>query len=179
MTASRVIVDLLVQQQSASRSSTEVIARFRAGVSWSTSDGFYQWTTGAGSRLLGYLTQFDEVICFGVQHYGFRVLGNTSTEDEWLLVNVVLPRIVDLQDLLRRQSGLRLGLNQVASATLGRDRSEWRASCPDVLPGLADCQYNVAIIRALDDFRRLHGFLAAGDLAVRVPRSVDERDQAA
>jgi hypothetical protein len=155
------------------------LRQFRTAVTWSAFDGYEAWNAHDGKALVCYLGRFNQLIGFGALHYDLHVLGSYVSRDHDPIIDGLRRHLVDLEVLLRQHSGLRLTLNQVARDTLQQSAF----ALPDAFASDEECfQYNernVALIRKIDDFRRVHGFLSVGNFAVRLPHDRDLQDEAA
>jgi hypothetical protein len=176
--AQRVVFNLLIRDQAGIRLRGG-LRQFRTAVTWSAFDGYQAWNAHEGKALVRYLGRFNQLIGFGALHYDLHVLGSYVSRDHYPVIDGLRRHLVDLEVLLRQHSGLRLTLNQVARDTLQQSAF----ALPDAFASDEECfrynERNVALIRKIDDFRRVHGFLSVGNFAVRLPHDRDIHDEAA
>ncbi len=178
MQAQRVVFNLLIDGQATDRHDGG-LCRFRTAVTWSACDGYARWHTYQGKALVYYLGRFDQLIAFGALRYDLHVLGSYVLHDHYPTLDALRLKLIDIEVLLRKHSGLRLTLNQVARDTLQQ--------CALALPGPnasdEECfgygERNVELIRGIDDFRRVHGFLTVGGFAIRLPHERKVHNEAA
>ncbi len=175
----RVVYNLIAQRIGVSRSSTERVNRFLVAASWTQAHGLRTWYEPEAPAFAYYLLQWDELVAFDALRFDAHTLASYIAPVYRAEIYTLQHKTVDLWDLIRRRSGLRVSLNQVASDTLGWGTLEH----PDRLNNPAQleryCVRNTALIRGLDDFRRAFGFVYVGDLLVSLESDALRHNDAA
>lgn len=133
-------------------------------------DAFHRYTENSVSELIVELQGADRVIGFNLLRFDYLVLSAyTSARLQ------SLPTI-DMLDHIHQRLGFRVGLDSLASATLGVGKSAdglqairwWRAGEVDRL--FAYCERDVEVTRQLYEFGRRHRYVQYSDRRHRLRR---------
>jgi len=134
-------------------------------VTWDGASGFRHWYEGDVGRLLGELGAFDRIVTFNGLRFDLEVLSAYGD------VRSLIPKSFDVLKDLERRLGYRVKLQDVAQATLGKQKTGsgldavqwWRSGDPALRQRVVDyCRMDVEILRDIVAYGRREG-------SVRVP----------
>lgn len=179
MDTNRVVVSLIRSDGTVRAADERPIRPFDVAVTWSAGDGIRRWRGKDGRALAYYLGHVQTVVGFDILRYDIHILRAYLRPDERAVGETLLWRTVDLWDLLRLRTGLRVSLNQVAVDTLGQGTRRPRLGTADREEAFRYCERNVELIRALDDYRRAFGLVYLCGLAVKLPTGQPPYEEAA
>lgn len=140
-------------------------------VTYNSSDGaFHRYTESNVSELIVELQAADRVIGFNLLRFDYPVLSAYTQVRLWSLPTL------DMLDHLHRRLGFRVGLDALASATLGRTKSAnglqaihwWRAGEMEKL--FTYCEQDVEVTRQLYEFGQRHKYVQYRDRHRRLRR---------
>ncbi len=135
---------------------------FAVAVTWNDSAGFREWYEGDAAGLIGELARFDRVVTFNGLRFDLEVLAAHGN------VQPLRERSLDILKDLERRLGFRPKLQDVARATLGKDKTGsgpeavkwWRSGDPALRRRVAEyCRMDVEILRDLVAYGRREGFV--------------------
>ena len=124
---------------------------------------FHRYTEPNVSELIAELQAADRVIGFNLLRFDYPVLSAYTQVRLWSLPTL------DMLDHIHRRLGFRVGLDALASATLGTTKSAdglqairwWRAGEMEKL--FAYCEQDVEVTRQLYEFGRRHKYVQYRD----------------
>jgi DEAD/DEAH box helicase domain-containing protein len=137
-------------------------------VTWDKEYAFRRWYEEDALKLITELEQFTHVITFNGNRFDIEVLRAYAP------VEGVRKRSMDVHELLHKQLGHRVKLDQLAKDTLGTAKSGdgleavkwWRAGQKDRVAEY--CEQDVAILRDVVEHGRAKGFVVISAKQVRV-----------
>ncbi len=137
-------------------------------VTWDKDNRFRRWFEDDTLKLITELEQFTHVITFNGNRFDFEVLRAYGPMDR------VRERSFDILEILHKQLGHRVKLDQLAKDTLGTAKSGdglqavewWRAGQKDRVAEY--CEQDVAILRDVVEHGRAKGFVVISSQQVRV-----------
>ncbi len=137
-------------------------------VTWDRDNKFRRWFEDDTLRLINELEAFTHVVTFNGNRFDFEVLRGYGPVDR------VRERSLDIHELLHKQLGHRIKLDQLAKDTLGTAKSGdglqavewWRAGQKDRVAEY--CEQDVAILRDVVEHGRSKGFIVVSSRQVRV-----------
>jgi DEAD/DEAH box helicase domain-containing protein len=137
-------------------------------VTWDKDNRFRRWFEDDTLKLITELEQFTHVITFNGNRFDFEVLRAYGPMDR------VRERSFDILEILHKQLGHRVKLDQLAKDTLGTAKSGdglqavewWRAGQKDRVAEY--CEQDVAILRDVVEHGRAKGFVVISSQRVRV-----------
>jgi DEAD/DEAH box helicase domain-containing protein len=137
-------------------------------VTWDTEFAFRRWYEEDALKLISELEQFTHVITFNGNRFDIEVLRAYAP------VEGLRRRSLDIHELLHKQLGHRVKLDQLAKDTLGTAKSGdgleavkwWRAGQKDRVAEY--CEQDVAILRDVVEHGRAKGFVVISAKQVRV-----------
>lgn len=145
--------------------------RLSVGVTFNTADDdFHRYTEANVADLITELENAGLVVGFNQLSFDFPVLRAYTSKDLGRLPTV------DMLDHLHRRLGFRVGLDNLAAATLGASKSAdglqavrwWRAGDMENL--FAYCEKDVEVTRRLFEFGRQHHYVMYRDKRYKVQR---------
>jgi len=140
-------------------------------VTYNTGDcAFHRYTESSVSELIAELQAADRVVGFNLLRFDYPVLSAYTD------VRLSSLPTLDILDHIYRRLGFRVGLDALASATLGTTKSAdgiqairwWRAGELEKL--FAYCQQDVEVTRQLYEFGRRHKYVQYRDRHWRLRR---------
>ena len=137
-------------------------------ITWDKEHAFRRWFEEEALKLITELEQFTHVITFNGNRFDIEVLRAYAP------VEHVRKRSLDIHELLHKQLGHRVKLDQLAKDTLGTAKSGdglqalewWRAGQRDRVAEY--CEQDVAILRDVVERGRAKGFVVISSKQVRV-----------
>ena len=137
-------------------------------VTWDRDNKFRRWFEDDTLRLINELEAFTHVVTFNGNRFDFEVLRGYGPVDR------LRERSLDIHELLHKQLGHRIKLDQLAKDTLGTAKSGdglqavewWRAGQKDRVAEY--CEQDVAILRDVVEHGRSKGFIVVSSRQVRV-----------
>jgi DEAD/DEAH box helicase domain-containing protein len=137
-------------------------------VTWDKENNFRRWFEEDAKRLIGELETFTRVVTFNGNRFDIEVLRAYAPVDR------LRERSFDVHELLYKQLGHRVKLDQLARDTLGTAKSGdglqavewWRAGDKERVA--AYCEQDVAILRDLVEHGRVKGHVVISSRQVRV-----------
>lgn len=137
-------------------------------VTWDEKHGFRDWFEKDAKKLIAEMTNFDRIVSFNGNRFDFSVLRGYSS------VDCLLPRSFDVLELLHRQLGYRVKLDQLARDTLGTKKAGdgldavrwWREGKQAKV--VKYCRKDVQILRDLVDHGRREGHVVLENTRVQV-----------
>jgi DEAD/DEAH box helicase domain-containing protein len=137
-------------------------------VTWDKDNRFRRWFEDDTLKLITELEQFTHVITFNGNRFDFEVLRAYGPMDR------VRERSFDILEILHKQLGHRVKLDQLAKDTLGTAKSGdglqavewWRAGQKDRVAEY--CEQDVALLRDVVEHGRAKGFVVISSQQVRV-----------
>ncbi len=137
-------------------------------ITWDKENAFRRWYEEDALKLITELEQFTHVITFNGNRFDIEVLRAYAP------VEGVRRRSLDIHELLHKQLGHRVKLDQLAKDTLGTAKSGdgleavkwWRAGQKDRVAEY--CEQDVAILRDVVEHGRAKGFVVISAKQVRV-----------
>ncbi len=137
-------------------------------VTWDKEHAFRRWYEEDALKLITELEQFTHVITFNGNRFDIEVLRAYAP------VEGVRNRSMDILEMLHKQLGHRVKLDQLAKDTLGTAKSGdgldavkwWRAGQKDRVAEY--CEQDVAILRDVVEHGRAKGFVVISAKQVRV-----------
>jgi DEAD/DEAH box helicase domain-containing protein len=137
-------------------------------VTWDEQHGFRDWFEKDAKKLVAEMANFERIVTFNGNRFDFLVLRAYSPVDR------LLPRSLDILELLHRQLGYRMKLDQLAHDTLGTQKAGdgldavrwWReGKRADVVKY---CRKDVEILRDLVYHGRREGHVLLENIRVDV-----------
>ena len=179
MPGGRVVYDLLVIRGLAGGPRRWTNGAVIVAATWSKEDGMQRWHNSDTPYFVSYLRRFDQPVAFNVVRSTLPMVGVLLGSNMRASVVELRRRTADLGDAIRRSTGLKVTLNQVALDTLGRGvwRPPWDIA--DLEDRFHHCEQNVHLIRDLDDYRRAFGIIYLQEMPVRLPPGLASGDEAA
>ena len=147
------------------------LLKLSVGVTYATVDGaFHRYTEANVADLVAELKAADQVIGFNLFNFDYEVLKAYTAEPLRSLPTI------DMLERIARVTGFRVGLDAVATATLGVKKSGhglqaiawWRQGRLDDL--FAYCEQDVDVTRRLYEFGRANKFVQFYDRRYRLQR---------
>lgn len=137
-------------------------------VTWDREHGFRRWFETEAAELVGELANFSRVVTFNGNRFDLEVLRAYAPVEE------VRRRSFDVHEMLHRQLGHRVKLDQLVRDTLGAAKSGdglqavewWRAGQKDRVAEY--CQQDVALLRDVVEHGRTKGYVVVSARQVRV-----------
>jgi DEAD/DEAH box helicase domain-containing protein len=137
-------------------------------VTWDKEQLFRRWFEDDALKLINELEQFTHIVTFNGNRFDFEVLRAYGPVDR------VRERSMDIHEILHKQLGHRIKLDQLAKDTLGTAKSGdglkavewWRAGQKDRVAEY--CEQDVAILRDVVEHGRAKGFVVVSSRQVRV-----------
>jgi DEAD/DEAH box helicase domain-containing protein len=137
-------------------------------ITWDKENAFRRWYEEDALKLITELEQFTHVITFNGNRFDIEVLRAYAP------VEGLRKRSLDIHELLHKQLGHRVKLDQLAKDTLGTAKSGdgldavkwWRAGQKDRVAEY--CEQDVAILRDVVEHGRAKGFVVISAKQVRV-----------
>jgi DEAD/DEAH box helicase domain-containing protein len=137
-------------------------------VTWDKDNGFRRWFEDDALKLIAELENFTHVITFNGNRFDFEVLRGYAP------IASIRERSFDVLELLHRQIGHRVKLDQLAKDTLGAAKSGdglqavewWRAGEKEKVA--AYCEQDVAILRDVVEHGRAKGYVIISARQIRV-----------
>jgi DEAD/DEAH box helicase domain-containing protein len=137
-------------------------------VTWDKDNNFRRWFEEDAKKLVAELEQFTHVVTFNGNRFDIEVLKAYAPVDGLRL------RSFDVHELLHKQLGHRIKLDQLAKDTLGTTKSGdglqavewWRAGQKDRVA--AYCEKDVAILRDVVEYGRAKGYVIISSRQVPV-----------
>ena len=138
-------------------------------ITWDKDNAFRRWYEEDALKLITELELFTHVITFNGNRFDLEVLRAYAP------VEGLRQRSMDIHELLHKQLGHRVKLDQLAKETLGTSKSGdgldavkwWRAGQKDRVAEY--CEQDVAILRDVVEHGRAKGFVVISAKQVRVP----------
>ncbi|MGA8145464.1 MAG: ribonuclease H-like domain-containing protein [Candidatus Acidiferrales bacterium] len=137
-------------------------------VTWDKDNKFRRWFEDDTLKLINELETFTHVVTFNGNRFDFEVLRGYGPVDR------LRERSLDIHEILHKQLGHRVKLDQLAKDTLGTAKSGdglqavewWRAGQKDRVAEY--CEQDVAILRDVVEHARAKGFVVISSRQVRV-----------
>jgi DEAD/DEAH box helicase domain-containing protein len=137
-------------------------------VTWDRDNGFRRWFEDDALKLVTELEAFTRVVTFNGNRFDIEVLRAYAP------VEALRERSVDIHEMLHKQLGHRVKLDQLARDTLGMAKSGdgllavewWRAGHKDRVAEY--CEMDVTILRDVVDHGRRKGFVILSARQIRV-----------
>ena len=137
-------------------------------VTWDKDNKFRRWFEEDTLKLIQELETYTHVVTFNGNRFDFEVLRGYGPVDR------VRERSFDIHELLHKQLGHRVKLDQLAKDTLGTAKSGdglqavewWRAGQKDRVAEY--CEQDVAILRDVVEHGRAKGFIVVSSRQVPV-----------
>jgi len=137
-------------------------------VTWDKEHGFRRWFEADATRLVSELESFTHVVTFNGNRFDLEVLRAYAP------VEGLRQRSFDVHEMLHKQLGHRVKLDQLARDTLGTAKSGdglqavewWRAGQKDRVAEY--CEQDVAILRDVVEHGRAKGYVVISSRQVRV-----------
>lgn len=137
-------------------------------VTWDKEHGFRRWFEADALPLVAELESFTHVITFNGNRFDLEVLRAYAP------IEGLRKRSVDILEMLHKQLGHRVKLDQLAKETLGTAKSGdglqavewWRAGQRDRVAEY--CEQDVAILRDVVEHGRTKGYVVISTRQVRV-----------
>jgi len=137
-------------------------------VTWDKEQKFRHWFEGDATRLVAELDAFTRIVSFNGNRFDFEVLSAYAP------VKHLAGRSFDVHEVLHKQLGHRLKLDQLAQETLGNAKLGtgidavrwWREGKKDKV--IEYCEMDVALLRDVVEFARAKGHVVVGGRQVRV-----------
>lgn len=137
-------------------------------VTWDGENGFRRWFEEDALKLIAELENFTHVVTFNGNRFDFEVLRGYGP------IGHVRERSFDVLEILHKQLGHRVKLDQLAKDTLGAAKSGdgiqavewWRAGQKDKVA--AYCEQDVAILRDIVEHGRAKGYVIISARQIRV-----------
>ncbi|MGH9745463.1 MAG: ribonuclease H-like domain-containing protein [Candidatus Acidiferrales bacterium] len=137
-------------------------------VTWDKENQFRRWFEEDTLKLINELETFTHVVTFNGNRFDFEVLRGYGPVDR------VRERSLDVHEILHKQLGHRVKLDQLAKDTLGTAKSGdglqavewWRAGQKDRVAEY--CEQDVAILRDVVEHGRAKGYVVISSRQVRV-----------
>lgn len=131
-------------------------------VTWNEPEKFREWYEGDAAALIAELARFDRVVTFNGNRFDLEVLSAYGD------VQALRSKSFDILKDLERRLGFRPKLQDVARATLGRDKTGsgpeavtwWRSGDPVLRRRVAEyCRMDVEILEAIVAHGRREGYI--------------------
>ena len=137
-------------------------------VTWDKDHGFRRWFEQEVEKLVAELENFTDVVTFNGNRFDLEVLRAYAP------IHKIQERSFDVHDVLFKQLGHRVKLDQLAKDTLGKTKSGdglkavewWRAGQKDRVAEY--CEQDVAILRDVVEHGRAKGYVMVSSRQVRV-----------
>ncbi|HYL45638.1 MAG TPA: ribonuclease H-like domain-containing protein [Candidatus Limnocylindrales bacterium] len=137
-------------------------------VTWDKENGFRRWFEDDAQKLVSELHAFTRIVTFNGNRFDIEVLRAYAP------VEGVRERSLDIHEMLHKQLGHRVKLDQLARDTLGTAKSGdglqavewWRAGQKDRVAEY--CEKDVAILRDVVEHGRQKGFVVVSARQVKV-----------
>ena len=137
-------------------------------MTWDKDHGFRRWFEADATQLIAELESFSRVVTFNGNRFDLEVLHAYGP------VHALRERSFDVHEVLHKQLGHRVKLDQLARETLGSAKSGdgfqavewWRAGQKDKTA--AYCEQDVAILRDIVGHGRAKGYVVISARQVRV-----------
>jgi DEAD/DEAH box helicase domain-containing protein len=137
-------------------------------VTWDKDRLFRRWFEEDALKLITELEQFTHIVTYNGNRFDFEVLRAYGPVDR------VRERSMDIHEILHKQLGHRVKLDQLAKDTLGTAKTGdglqavewWRAGHKDRVAEY--CEQDVAILRDVVEHGRAKGFVVVSSRQVRV-----------
>jgi DEAD/DEAH box helicase domain-containing protein len=137
-------------------------------VTWDKDGNFRSWFEPDAQKLVAELANFTRIVTYNGNRFDFEVLRG------YLPVDHLVRNSFDVHELLHKQLGHRLRLDQLAKDTLGSAKTGsgidavkwWRAGEKEKV--VEYCQMDVAILRDVVNFARAKGYVVVSGRKVPV-----------
>lgn len=137
-------------------------------VTWDKQNGFRRWFESDAENLVAELETFTHIVTFNGNRFDFEVLS------AYVPIHKLKDRSFDVHELLHKQLGHRVKLDQLARDTLGTAKSGdglqavewWRAGKKDQVAQY--CEQDVAILRDVVEHGRAKGYVVVSKQRVPV-----------
>jgi DEAD/DEAH box helicase domain-containing protein len=137
-------------------------------ITWDKEKAFRRWYEDDALALISELERFTQVITYNGNRFDLEVLRAYAPVDSLRKLSL------DIHELLHKQLGRRVKLDQVAKETLGTAKSGdglqavewWRAGLKDRVAEY--CEQDVAILRDVVEHGRSKGYVIISSKQVRV-----------
>ncbi|MFZ0037596.1 MAG: ribonuclease H-like domain-containing protein [Candidatus Acidiferrales bacterium] len=137
-------------------------------ITWEKDHGFRSWFEPDVAKLVAELGNFTRIITYNGNRFDFEVLRGYTPVDH------LVPLSFDVHEVLHKQLGHRLRLDQLAKDTLGNAKTGsgidavkwWRAGEKQKV--IEYCQMDVALLRDVVEFARAKGHVVVSGRKVPV-----------
>ncbi len=136
-------------------------------VTWNGPAGFREWYEGDAAHLIAELEAFDRLVTFNGNRFDLEVLAAYGN------VRPLRDRSLDILKDLERRLGFRAKLQDIARATLGKEKTGsgpdavtwWRSGDPVLQRRVVDyCRVDVELLRDIVAHGRREGFVKVPSL---------------
>jgi DEAD/DEAH box helicase domain-containing protein len=136
-------------------------------VTWNDPAGFREWYEGDAAGLIEEMGTFDRVLTFNGLRFDLEVLAAYGN------VRLLRDKSLDIMKDLERRLGFRAKLQDIARATLGKDKTGsgpeavtwWRSGDPVLQRRVVDyCRMDVELLRDIVAHGRREGFVKVPSL---------------
>ncbi len=137
-------------------------------ITWDKDADFRTWFEPDAEKLVGELASFTRIVTYNGNRFDFEVLSAYASIDHLLSLSF------DVHELLHKQLGHRLRLDQLAKSTLGDAKTGsgvdavqwWRAGEKEKV--IEYCRMDVALLRNVVTFARKNGHVVVSGRKVSV-----------